>query len=421
MAKNKLISAIDIGSSKIVALVAQSRDEDNSKLHIVGAASVPSRGVRKGQIVNIEEAVSAIEEAVEAAERMAGFNIPSAWVSVGGSHISSQNSHGVVAVSQPQGEINADDVRRVLEAARAVSLPTSSEILHVIPRTYTVDNQEGVKDPVGMTGVRLEVDTHIVVGSSPVIKNLTKCVGEVGCDISGLVFSGLAASEAILSPTEKELGVVLVDIGGGTMSVAIYVEGALSYSSVLQVGAINVTKDLAAGLRVSLESAEKIKIFLAQAKSKEDDVDVTSLHLPEEMKTVSAKTLSEGIIKPRLNEMFQMIAGEIKKSGFGGLTPSGIVLCGGGASTIGIGEAAKRNLSLPVRIGIPTNISGLVDDIQNPGFAASIGLLRYAKNLLDEPGVTKTYSSSASTPVFDKFKIIGIIGKATGWIKSLLP
>lgn len=419
MAKNKLISAIDIGSSKIVALVAQSRDEDNSKLHIVGAASVPSQGVRKGQIVNIEEAVSAIEEAVEAAERMAGFNIPSAWVSVGGSHISSQNSHGVVAVSQPQGEINADDVRRVLEAARAVSLPTSSEILHVLPRTYTVDNQEGVKDPVGMTGVRLEVDTHIVVGSSPVIKNLTKCVGEVGCDISGLVFSGLAASEAVLSPTEKELGVVLVDIGGGTMSVAIYVEGALSYSSVLQVGAINVTKDLAAGLRVSLESAEKIKIFLAAAKTKEDDVDITSLHLPEEMKTVSSKTLSEGIIKPRLNEMCQMIAGEIKKSGFGGLTPSGIVLCGGGASTIGITDAAKRNLSLPVRIGIPTNISGLVDDIQNPGFAASIGLLRFAKNLLDEPGVTKSYSSS--TPVFDKSKVTGIISKATGWIKSLLP
>jgi cell division protein FtsA len=419
MAKNKLISAIDIGSSKVVALVAQSRDEDSSRIHIVGAASVPSRGVRKGQIVNIEEAVSAIEESVEAAERMAGFNIPSAWISVGGSHISSQNSHGVVAVSQPQGEINADDVRRVLEAARAVSLPTSSEILHVLPRAYTVDNQEGVKDPVGMTGVRLEVDTHIVVGSSPVIKNLTKCVGEVGCDISGLVFSGLAASEAVLSPTEKELGVVLVDIGGGTMSMGIYVEGALSYSSVLQVGAINVTKDLAAGLRVSLESAEKIKIFLSQAKIKEDDVDIAGLHLPEEMKTVSAKTLSEGIIKPRLNEMFQMIAGEIKKSGFGGLTPSGIVLCGGGASTIGITEAAKRNLSLPVRVGIPVNISGLVDDIQNPGFAASVGLLRYAKNLLDEPGIAKAYSSSA--PIFDKSKVTGIMSKATGWIKSLLP
>lgn len=422
MSKSKLISAIDIGSSKVTALIAQYREEDTQKLHIVGAASTPSRGVRKGQIVNIEEAVMAISESVEAAERMAGYNISSAWVSVGGAHINSQNSHGVVAVAQPQNEIVAEDVRRVLEAARAITLPSSSEILHVIPRQYTVDSQEGVKDPVGMTGIRLEVDTHIVTGSSPVIKNLTKCVTEVGCDIAGLVFTGFASSEAVLSDTEKELGVVLVDIGGGTMSMAIYVEGALSYSSVLQVGAINVTKDLAAGLRISLESAEKIKLFMGNLKSKdkEDDIDISSLGLPEEMKTVSYKTLSEGIIRPRLNEMFQMITGEIKKSNLGGLTPSGIVLTGGGALTVGIVESAKRMLGMPIRVGIPTNISGLIDDIENPAFASTIGLLRTAQKQLDEGLVGHTLTSNSFSGL-NKLPVKGLLSKISQWAKSLLP
>ncbi len=420
MAKSRLISAIDIGSSKIAALIAQFREEESQKLHIVGAASVPSRGVRKGQIVNIDEAVGAISEAVEASERMAGYNISTAWVSVGGSHINSQNSHGVVAVAQPQNEIVAEDVRRVLEAARAITLPSSSEIIHVIPRQYTVDSQEGVKDPVGMTGIRLEVDTHIITGSSPVIRNLSKCVTEVGCDIAGLAFTGLASSEAVLSDTEKELGVVLVDIGGGTMSMAIYAEGALSYSSVLQVGAINVTKDLAAGLRVSLESAEKIKLYLGSLKTKEDDIDISSLNLPEEMKTVSTKTLVEGIIRPRLNEMFQITAGEIKKSNLGGLTPSGIVLTGGGALTVGIVDSAKRMLGMPVRVGIPTHISGLIDDIENPAFASTIGLLRLAQSDLESGNVGRGLSVP-SFPSLNKIPVKGLLGKATQWAKSLLP
>ena len=255
MAKNKIIAAIDMGSSKVATLVAQVREEDTSRLHVVGAASAVSRGIRKGQIVNIEEAVASIEESVEAAERMAGYNISKAWVSIGGAHIGSLNSQGVVAVAQPQGEVTSQDVQRVIEAAQAVSLPTSAEIIHVIPRSYTVDGQDGVKDPVGMTGVRLEVETHIVTGSTTALKNLAKCVGEVGCDVEGMVFSGLASAGAVLSDTEKELGVILIDICGGTTDIAIFVEGALSYSSVLPVGAKNVTNDLAIGLRVSLEGA----------------------------------------------------------------------------------------------------------------------------------------------------------------------
>jgi cell division protein FtsA len=267
-----------------------------------------------------------------------------------------------------------------------------------------------------MTGVRLEVDTHIVVGSSPVIKNLAKCVSEVGCDVAGLVYTGLSSSFGVLSETEKELGVILVDIGGGTMSVAIYVEGALSFSSVLPVGATNVTKDLAAGLRISLESAEKIKLHISSLKSKEDEVDLSGLHLPEELKTVSHKTLVEGIIRPRLNEMFQLVSGEIKKSSLAGLTPSGIVLTGGGAQTTGIVEAAKRILAMPVRVGIPGGISGLIDDVESPGYAASVGLLKYAVSQSE----LESISHSTFSP-FDKLPVKDIVNKIKDLVKSLLP
>lgn len=416
MSKSKVIAAIDVGSSKVAVLVAQVRDEETSRLHIVGAASSVSRGVRKGQIVNIEEAVSSIEEAVEAAERMAGYNISKAWISIGGAHIGSINSQGVVAVAQPQGEVTSQDVARVIEAAKAVSLPTSAEIIHVIARSYTVDGQEGVKDPVGMTGVRLEVETHIVTGSTTAIKNITKCVGEVGCDVGGMVFSGLASAVAVLSDTEKELGVVLIDIGGGTTDVAVFVEGALSYSSVLPVGAKNVTNDLAIGLRVSLEGAEKIKMALGGLKPKEDELKLADLGIADELKTVSYKTLVEGIIRPRLNELFSMVAGEIKKSGFAGLTPSGLVVCGGGAQTVGIVESAKRVLSAPVRIGMPSGITGLIDDIENPAFASAVGLLRHANNLENEDSGHKNWSNP-----LDKVPLQGAWGKISDLVKSLLP
>ena len=414
MAKSKQISSIDIGSTKITTLVAQIREEDSSKLHIVGAATSPSRGVRKGQIVNIDEAVESIVESVESAERMAGYNVARAWVSVDGAHIASQNSQGVVAISDPHGEISVEDVRRVLEAARAVSLPTSSEILHVVPRSFSVDSQQGVKDPIGMTGVRLEVETHIVTGSTTALKNLTKCVSEVGCDISGLVFGGFASSMAVLTDTEKELGVVCVDIGGGTTDIVIYVDGALSYSCVLPVGARNVTNDLAIGLRISLESAEKIKVFISQirGKDKEDEIDLTPLALPEELKTISYKTVVEGIIRPRLNELFQMISSEIKKSNLAGLTPAGLVICGGGALTVGLVDSAKRILSMPVRIGVPSGLSGLIDEIESPAFAASVGLLKYSLDNVEE---------TSSGNFLDKIPLTGFMGKIGNALKSLLP
>jgi len=331
-------------------------------------------------------------------------------------------------VAEPDKEITANDVKRVIDAAKAISLPSSREILHIIPRGYLVDGQEGIVDPVNMTGVRLEVDTHLITGGSIAIRNLYKCVEELGVEVESVIFGGLASSYATLSDTEKELGVVLVDIGGGTTDVAIYVDGALSYSSVIPVGAINITKDLAAGLRISLESAEKIKLALGQIsknpvlpeeeKKQGDEIDISSLMLPEEMKTISRKTLVEGIVKPRLNEIFSLVGLEIKKSGFGGMTPSGVVLTGGGALSVGAVESARRNLAMSVRIGIPKNISGLIDEITTPAYASSVGLLLYGMKA----------DKHISTPLFgsigkigDRLAMKGIAGKMINLIKSFLP
>lgn len=434
----KIIAAVDVGSSKITTLIAQISSA-SEKINVVGAASVPSLGIRKGQIVNIEEASQGIIQSVESAERMAGYSVSHTLISVGGAHISSQNSHGVVAVSEPEGEIDEEDVRRVIEAARAISLPSSRELLHVIPRNYTVDSQEGIADPIGMSGVRLEVETHIITGSSTSIRNLTKCVSEVGAKIDSLVFSGIASAEAVISETERELGVVLVDIGGGTTSIVIFLEGAPVYTSVLPIGAKNVTNDLAIGLRLSLETAEKLKIALGEKENKleetkakemtdeiatdkkeekkEDEIDLGKFGI-DEVKSVSRKTVVEGIVKPRLNEIFTMVGLEIQKSSFAGMTPSGIVLCGGGALTVGAVEACKRSLALPVRIGFPAGVSGLIDDIISPAFSSSVGLILIAN---------KEGLSSAKFPLpkvgqfINRIPIKNLMRKIVDLIRSFLP
>lgn len=435
MARDRTISSIDIGSSKITTLIATAGEED--LVNVLGVSTVPSRGLRKGQVVNIVDATASISQSLEAAERMAGTTIGTAFVSIGGNHITSLNSHGVVAVAEPEKEITAHDVSRVIDAAKAVQLPSSREVLHVLPRGYIVDGQEGIVDPVGMTGVRLEVDTHLVTGGSTAVRNHHKCVEDLGVDMGGIVFGGLASSYATLSDTERELGVVLVDIGGGTTDVAIFIEGALSYSSVIPIGAINITKDIAAGLRISLESAEKIKIALSEAPrnpvlpqsdedhdqkkkatDKDDEVDLSHLGLPEEMRSVSKKTLIDGIVRPRLNEIFTMVGLEIKRSGFGGVTPSGIVLTGGGALTIGAVEAARRNLAMPVRIGVPGKISGLIDEIVSPAYATSVGLLLYG---IKTGKAESTGGLAGWTHFGGKIQVKGIAGKVIDLVKSFLP
>lgn len=432
MSRDRILSAIDIGSSKIVTLIASITDEGEAR--IIGVSVTPSRGLRKSQVVNIEEATEAISSSLEAAERMAGASVAQAFVSIGGSHIASLNSHGVVAVAEPEKEITAFDVKRVIDAAKAVQLPTSREILHVLPRGYIVDGQEGIVDPIGMGGVRLEVETHLVTGGATAIRNLHKCVSELGVEVAGIAFGGLASAAATLSDTEKELGVVLVDIGGGTTDVGIFVEGALSYSSVIPVGAINITKDLAAGLRVSLESAEKIKLRLGELpkvpvmsedekpkskNDKDDEIDVSDLGLPEGMRSISRKTLIEGIIKPRLNEIFTMVGLEIKRSGFGGMTPSGVVITGGGAMTIGAVESARRNLAMPVHIGTPQRITGLIDEIMTPSYAAGVGLLLWGNS------TGKAETGGSLLAGLGKFggsiQVKGLAGKVIDLVKSFLP
>lgn len=387
----RIVVGIDIGTSKITTLIAGFSATATPCVNVLGVSFISSQGVKSGQIIDINGAVSAINSSLEGAERMAGYSVSRVTVSISGKHVESQNSRGVVAVSDPGRGISENDVSRVLEAARAISLPTSREIIHVLPRGFIVDGQEGVKDPIGMTGVRLEVDTHLVSVNTTALNNLVKVITDVGVDVDDVVFAGLASSLAVLTETEKDLGVVLVDMGAGTTDICIYLNGSLSYSSVLPIGSRHISNDLAIGLRISLESAEKIKLFLSSKKEKPtlglnedeeekdgDEIDLQKLGLPEEVRKVSRKTLIEGIIKPRLNEIFTMVGLEIKKSGFGGQTPSGLVLSGGGAQAVGAAEAAKRMLSMPVRVAIPKEMSGLIDEIQDPSFATALGLVIFA-------------------------------------------
>ncbi|OGM25441.1 cell division protein FtsA [Candidatus Woesebacteria bacterium RIFCSPHIGHO2_01_FULL_39_32] len=424
MSKNKIIAGIELGSSKVATIIAQINVDSVSferSVNLIGVSSIESRGVKKGQIVDIDEAVESMIAGVEAAERMAGYNLDNAYISLGGGHVSSQNSHGVVAVSDPDGEISEEDVARVIEAASAISLPSSRELIHVLPREFVVDGEVGVKDAVGMSGVRLEVQTHLITASGAAVKNLRKAVNEVGITVNELVFSGLASSEAVLTKTEKELGCVLIDIGGGTTSIATFVDGALSFSAVLPIGAKNVTNDLAIGLRVSLESAEKIKLELSKEEKKTkkikdasgDEFDLQSIGITEARK-VSKKTLTDGIIRPRLNEIFTMVKLALDREGLSALIPAGAILTGGGAETVGSLEAAKRMMSLPVRIGKPKGVGGLIDDVIDPVFATPVGLVLYA---------AKQSNDESLTSIGRKFKLPskGVVGKLLETLKDLLP
>ncbi|MBI2334916.1 cell division protein FtsA [Candidatus Daviesbacteria bacterium] len=436
MAKDKIICGIDVGSSKIATLIASV--DEGGKINLIGVSSMPSKGVRKNQVVDIDEAVDSITESVEAAERMAGYSISSAFVSLGGPQVESTNSHAVVAASEPEGEIKESDISRVQDGAKAIAMPSSREILHVIPRTFTVDGQEGIKDPIGMTGVRLETETHIITGSTTSMRNLVKCIQEVGIDVEELVFGGIAASLAVLTDTEKELGVVLVDIGGETTDVVVFVDGSVAYSAVIPIGARHITSDMAVGLRVSLESAEKIKLALARqpktavlpasrgepeegeekaepARKKEEELlDIKAIGIEEDVQKISRKAVVDGIVRPRLQEIFKFVGKELKKSGFGTQVPSGLVLCGGGAQTAGVLDQAKYVLGFPARVGKIEGLAGLVDEIESPAFAAAAGLILY--------GVSQKSHGEIRLPVLSgNLPLKGYLQKGIALIKSFLP
>lgn len=430
MKKTNQFSVVDLGSSKISCVIAV-KGEDDSSLRVVGVASVGSRGIRKSQIVDIEDAIEAVTEAVESAERMAGLSIKDVSVSVSGLHIESQNSKGLVAVQDQGGEISGEDVARVVEAAKAVPLPPQREILHVIPRFFLVDNQEGIKDPVGMSGVRLEAEAHLITGSSVNLKNLSKVMSEIGVDTRAVTFAGLASSVATLNETEKELGVVMVDIGGGTTSLCVYVDGALSHSAVIPVGAKNISNDIAIGLRVSLDSAETIKRNLApderiakvldpknvNSKKQADEIDLHKLGLKDAPRKISRKAVVEGIVRPRLNEIFELIKSELIKAGMGGKTPAGLVLTGGGSLTYGLSETARKILNMQARIATPSGLTGLVDEINTPEYSTVAGLLI----LSDREGTTPTRPGFKLPKLSGKFPASPSVKKVVDFIKSFLP
>lgn len=418
----EVITGVDIGTSKIAIIVAKI-SESEKEPRVIGFVSVPSSGVKRGQIVDINQVTEVIEEAVDRVERMSGRRVEKAFVSVAGPQISSLNSHGVVAVNQPEVEITEDDVTRVIDAAKAISISSTNELIEVIPREYLVDGQSGIKNPLGMTGVRLEVDTHIITANVTNLRNIDRCLEDLGIKRQGFVFSGLASSLATLTETEKELGVVLVDIGAGKTDICVYVEGALSYSSSIPIGARHITNDIAVGMRVSLESAEKVKLFLSSRREKKikeekDELDLKSLKLPEELTSFSYKTLVEGIIKPRLEEIFEQVLEEIDKSGFLTMVPSGIVVTGGGGLTIGITNAVRKVLELPVRIAVPSGIVGLVDEVLYPQYATVVGLIKYGKEFIKKE---EKISFKDFGKIFRELSFRGSFKKVVDLFKGFLP
>lgn len=433
---NQVVTAIDIGTDKIATLIATIAEE-TKQLQVVGVSAVPSRGVRRSTIVDLEQTLQALTESLDAAERMAGFQVKNAYVSISGSHISSLNSKGVVAVAAPNQEINREDVSRVIEAARAVSMPNDRSVIHVIPRDFKVDTQGGIKDPVGMTGIRLEAEAHIVSCMTTTMRNLEKCLHDVGLNIDGFVFAGLASSEVTTTETERELGVVLVDIGAGTTSVTAFVEGTVELSTALPIGARHITQDIALGCRVSLEAAEKIKLALSserfqlpqprsgeskdelnKRRKKADVITADRLGLTEDIGTLSRKTIIEGIMYPRMKEIFTMIGQELEKNKLFPLVPAGLVITGGGALTVGMSDVSKRTLRLPARIAEPTAVQGITTDIKKPIYSTSIGLLEYGRR---RGPSTVSEGSFDIGAVLENIPLNSIFSKLGNLFKSFLP
>ena len=376
MAKSRIVASLDIGSSKIRTVVGIL--EDNSPVpNVIGVGIAPSTGLRKGAVIDVEETINSISASLEDAERMAGEPINHVFLGIGGNHIESINSKGVIAVSHSQNEISEDDVDRVLEAAQAVTIPSNRRILRIIPKTFTVDEQKGIKYPVGMTGIRLEVETHIVTGFEPVIKNIEKCVLQSGVDIDDIIPACLAASEAVLSKRQKELGTVVVDIGCGGTSVSVFEDGATLHTAMIPVGGENVTNDLAIGIRTSIDTAEKVKIEYGSVIPEDvNDRETIDLSLISKIDThlVSKKHVVE-IIQARYHEIFVLVKEELAKIHRDGMLPAGVVLTGAGAKMSGVIDLARETLNLPAQIGFPTNYDGVVDKIADPAYATAIGLL----------------------------------------------
>jgi cell division protein FtsA len=371
----RTIVSIDVGTTKVCTLVGEVYED--GQLRIIGVGVAPSRGLRKGVVVNVHEATEAITASVRKAERISGYQITSAYVGVGGGHVSAINSRGVVGISRSARGISEFDIERALDAARAIAIPHNREIIHTIPRGYVVDGQEGVKDPVGMQGIRLEVETHIVTGASTSVSNLVKCVRDTGVEVDDLILQPLASGEAVLKETEQEMGVVLADIGGGTTDIGIFIEGSIWHTVVLGTGGEHLTRDVAVGLRTPFNTAEELKIQYGHAVpaslTTDEMIEVTSFGNGARQ-SVSRMELSE-VIEARAEEILALILREVKRSGYDGLLAAGLVMCGGSADLAGFRELGQQVLQLPVRVGRPHDLQGLTDVLESPAYATSVGLL----------------------------------------------
>lgn len=411
MARENIVVGLDVGTSTIKVVVASVVSE-NKKPQIIATAQVPSFGVRRGAVVDLEEVSQNIKKCVEDAERISGQSISDVVVNFGGNHIVCRSSRGVVAVSRADGEVSDEDMNRVIAAAKAISLPQNREILHIIPRQFYLDGQEGIKDPRGMSGVRLEVEALVIECSTPSIKNLQKAVEESDLSVSGLVLSSLASAEAVLSKRQKELGVLLLDIGGGTTGLTVIEEGAIIHTCTLPIGGGHITNDIAIGLRTSVDVAEQVKVQYGAASvevmHKKENIDLSKIS-GEEL-SIPRKQVVE-IIQARLEEILDMAQKELKKIDRQGLLPAGAVLIGGTTKLPGIVDVVKKELGLPTQIGYPKEIDGIIDRVDDPSFATAVGLAIWG-------------ASSESSKSFGVGNFVNVqksLNKVVKWAKHFLP
>jgi len=416
MPKDNLITGLDVGSTAIRIVVGQ-KDRLENKIKIIGAVESPAQGISKGSVVSAEDAISSLSAAFEKLERMVGQPVEHAWVGINGSHIVTQNSRGIVAVSKTDGEIRAEDVERVIEAAKAVATPPNYEILHIIPRSFSVDSQLGIKDPVGMTGFRLEVETQIIQGLSAQIKNLTKCIYRTGKDIDDLVLSILAAAESVLTSRQKDLGVVVINIGGTTTSLAVFEEGDILHTAVLPIGSEYISKDIALGLRISIDTAEKIKVregsCLPKEFKKQDEVKYSDIGGTEEG-TFNKKEVAE-IIEARVDEIMEKVDKELKKVSRSGMLPAGAVITGGGSKLDGIVEVAKKNLRLPASLGYPQELVSSLDKVSDLSFSTAVGLVLWGAEM------AKKGRGGLKLPLADFKSMDKAVSQIKKLFKSFLP
>jgi cell division protein FtsA len=410
MAENKMLTVVDVGSTKIATLTCEANASSERGYSVVGVGVAPAAGIRRGQVINVGDATKAIQESLAGAVHTSGFKTTNVLMSISGAHIDSQNNHGAVAIGRGDEGVSEDDIQRGLEAAQAITVPNNRDILHVIPRHFKVDDQDGVRNPTNMLGFRLEVQAHIVTCATTAMQNLLKCANGAGLQVDELVLAPLASSQAVLTSTEKEMGSILVDMGGGTTTLAVYIDGAPWHSHVLEIGGSHFTSDLAMVLRLPMEVAEQLKVQFGHANPNDVSADqlVDIAGFGDEPKVRVAKREIADILQARAEELFTMIEQEIKRSGYDGLLPAGLVVTGGGSQLPGVRDVARNVVNRPVRLAKPMNLVGLTDSIQTPAFSAAVGLLDW--------GFMSMFHAKPSAKVKRTGK-----GKVRDWLNNLLP